>query len=275
MQGPAHQCDSVLFLAGAVARLASSPQPGFLTALSRELADVGKSQVARMAAGLQLKNYLTSKAPEVRQQYQQMWLSFDPQVRLGIKSLVSHNWLSSVLLRESSFFLAGAANARHRTSPTQISCPGKLHTSLFYTYHFLHPAPPILTPLTPPHLTSAPLTPLHLSHPRTSHTSHTLTSYTSHLHTLRLTPPPPHIQCVAYIAAAELPVGQWGELIPTLLNNVTSPQSTEALKEASLETIGYVCEEIVREKGGPSLSLLTCSLSFSPAEPQSPGSSGE
>ena len=41
-----------------------------------------------MAAGLQLKNYLTSKNPEIKLQYQTMWLSFDPAVRLHIKNMV-------------------------------------------------------------------------------------------------------------------------------------------------------------------------------------------
>ena len=66
-----------------------------------------------------------------------------------------------------------------------------------------------------------------------------------------LPPPPPlasspHLfQCVAYIAAAELPAGQWPDIITNLLRNVSGPSSTEAVKEASLETIGYICEELV------------------------------
>ena len=58
-------------------------------------------------------------------------------------------------------------------------------------------------------------------------------------------------QCVAYISAAEIPTNQWPELIPTLLANVTNnptpptPEATENLKEASLEAIGYICEELV------------------------------
>lgn len=52
-------------------------------------------------------------------------------------------------------------------------------------------------------------------------------------------------QCVAYLAAAELQINTWPELIPTLLNNVTSPQSTEQLMEASLDAIGYICEDLV------------------------------
>ena len=42
-----------------------------------------------MAAGLQLKNYLTSKTPEVKLQYQLRWLSIDMAVRAEIKSIVS------------------------------------------------------------------------------------------------------------------------------------------------------------------------------------------
>jgi importin subunit beta-1 len=60
-----------------------------LTALSGELADIGKTQTARVAAGLQLKNYLTSKNPAVRLQYQQAWFSFEPSVRQVIKTNVS------------------------------------------------------------------------------------------------------------------------------------------------------------------------------------------
>ena len=50
-------------------------------------------------------------------------------------------------------------------------------------------------------------------------------------------------QCVAYIACIELPHNEWLELLPTLLGNVTTAGSTDALKESSLEAIGYVCEE--------------------------------
>lgn len=107
-----------------------------------------------MAAGLQLKNYLTSKNPEIKLQYQTMWLSFDPAVRLHIKNMV----LSTL----------GTEPAHHRSAA----------------------------------------------------------------------------QCIAYMAATELPQGQWPELISVLLMNITNAQSTEALKEASLESIGYICEDI-------------------------------
>lgn len=52
-------------------------------------------------------------------------------------------------------------------------------------------------------------------------------------------------QCVAYIAATEIPQNLWPEVIPTLVANVTNMQATEALKESSLEALGYICEELV------------------------------
>ena len=56
-------------------------------------------------------------------------------------------------------------------------------------------------------------------------------------------------QCVAYIAATEIHVNQWPEVIPTLVANVTNIQATEALKESSLEALGYICEELVSSRG--------------------------
>lgn len=67
-------------------------------------------------------------------------------------------------------------------------------------------------------------------------------------------------QCVAGIACAEIPVSQWPELIPQLVANVTNPNSTEHMKESTLEAIGYICQDIV------SISYcfwLTCFDSFS------------
>lgn len=43
---------------------------------------------------------------------------------------------------------------------------------------------------------------------------------------------------MAYVAVAELPVGQWNDLIPVLVENVVNLQSTELKKEATLEAIG-------------------------------------
>lgn len=52
-------------------------------------------------------------------------------------------------------------------------------------------------------------------------------------------------QVVAKVAAIELPRGQWTDLIDALTANVTNSPS-DLLKQAALETLGYICEEIVR-----------------------------
>lgn len=51
-------------------------------------------------------------------------------------------------------------------------------------------------------------------------------------------------QCVAYVAVTELPAGQWPNLMQTLVNNVINERSTEMEREATLETIGYICQDI-------------------------------
>ncbi|OON23129.1 HEAT repeat protein [Opisthorchis viverrini] len=53
-------------------------------------------------------------------------------------------------------------------------------------------------------------------------------------------------QCVAYIACAELPAMQWPDLMNHLVENVVTARSSEACKHATLETIGYICQDIVR-----------------------------
>eukprot|EP01100_Stratorugosa_tubuloviscum_P014734 TRINITY_DN8037_c3_g1_i1.p1 TRINITY_DN8037_c3_g1~~TRINITY_DN8037_c3_g1_i1.p1 ORF type:complete len:852 (-),score=411.08 TRINITY_DN8037_c3_g1_i1:39-2594(-) len=60
-------------------------------------------------------------------------------------------------------------------------------------------------------------------------------------------------QVIARIALIELPVNQWPELIPSLLSNMTaSPPLSEFIRQSTLETLGYICEEIppdvVRDK---------------------------
>jgi len=52
-------------------------------------------------------------------------------------------------------------------------------------------------------------------------------------------------QVVAQIAYIELPKGTWPELIQTLLTNMDD--TNEHLKQATLETLGYICEEIDSE----------------------------
>ncbi|XP_068026956.1 LOW QUALITY PROTEIN: importin subunit beta-1-like [Melanerpes formicivorus] len=62
--------------------------PTFLVELSRVLANPGNSQVARVAAGLQIKNSLTSKDPDIKAQYQQRWLAIDTNARREVKNYV-------------------------------------------------------------------------------------------------------------------------------------------------------------------------------------------
>lgn len=51
-------------------------------------------------------------------------------------------------------------------------------------------------------------------------------------------------QVIAKIASIEIPQKAWPELIGTLLLNMTQLDRPAPLKQATLETLGYVCEEI-------------------------------
>ena len=68
---------------------ASNNLAEFLKALSDVLVNASNSLVARQAAGLQLKNQLTSKDATIGVQYQQRWLSFPEPIREYIKKNVS------------------------------------------------------------------------------------------------------------------------------------------------------------------------------------------
>lgn len=63
----------------------SGIQPEFIKQLSEVLTNISNDNVARSAAGLQLKNALTSKDEEIRQQFQQRWLSLPEDVRVYVK----------------------------------------------------------------------------------------------------------------------------------------------------------------------------------------------
>lgn len=74
-------------------------------------------------------------------------------------------------------------------------------------------------------------------------------------------------QCVQYVASTELPAGLWPNLIQTLVGNVTNANSTEMCKEATLEAIGYICQDIVRvflmffhKWSGSERNLLNCTF---------------
>ena len=64
-------------------------QPELLKELSNVLKHGGNSPVARMQAGLQLKNALYSKDPAIRLQYQQRWMQFPLELRNYVKTNVS------------------------------------------------------------------------------------------------------------------------------------------------------------------------------------------
>ena len=48
---------------------------------------------------------------------------------------------------------------------------------------------------------------------------------------------------IAKVAAVELPRQGWPELIPCLLANV-APGGSKTLRQSTLESLGYVCEEL-------------------------------
>jgi importin subunit beta-1 len=52
-------------------------------------------------------------------------------------------------------------------------------------------------------------------------------------------------QVVSAIAAVELPVNQWADLVEILLGFINTSDDTN-LKIATLQAIGYICETIVR-----------------------------
>ncbi|KAF6164899.1 hypothetical protein GIB67_017102 [Kingdonia uniflora] len=51
-------------------------------------------------------------------------------------------------------------------------------------------------------------------------------------------------QVIAKVAAVEIPRKEWPELIGLLLANMTQQDNLASLKQGTLETLGYVCEEI-------------------------------
>ena len=54
-------------------------------------------------------------------------------------------------------------------------------------------------------------------------------------------------QVVAKIAGAEIPHKQWPDLVVNLQANVSNAQAPAGLRQATLEALGYVCEEVEHE----------------------------
>jgi importin subunit beta-1 len=49
---------------------------------------------------------------------------------------------------------------------------------------------------------------------------------------------------IAKVAAIELPRREWGELIPALLANMSAQPPSHGVRQATLQALGYVCEEV-------------------------------
>ena len=54
-----------------------------------------------------------------------------------------------------------------------------------------------------------------------------------------------YFSSVAYISSAGLPIGDWAEIQRHVVVSVSKLQSTETLKTASLDALGYIYEENV------------------------------
>jgi len=74
---------------GFLEQSASNNFPEYIRSLSELLAHAEYSPVARMAAGLQLKNLLTSKDANVKTQYKVRWLSLTEEIKNYVKKNVS------------------------------------------------------------------------------------------------------------------------------------------------------------------------------------------
>jgi len=68
---------------------ASNNFPEYIRSLAEILAHAEYSPVARMAAGLQLKNLLSFKDAKVKAQYELRWLSLAEETKKDVKKNVS------------------------------------------------------------------------------------------------------------------------------------------------------------------------------------------
>lgn len=146
---------------------------GLLLVLAEDLAKENQDANVRMAAGLALKNALTSKDLEKRQTLIQQWVAADAATKAAIKAKALASLASPV--------------SAVGTTVAQV------------------------------------------------------------------------ITCIAYV---ELPRGEWPELLQTLIAYVTKDDATPSIKKASLDTIGFICEDVSPEVlFGISSSIFTVILS--------------
>ncbi|CAF3394129.1 unnamed protein product [Rotaria sp. Silwood1] len=76
------------------------------------------------------------------------------------------------------------------------------------------------------------------------------------------TKPSQAAQCVGYIACAELPRGQWRDLIERLVASVTTVGKPDHIREASLETLGYICQDIDSNVLVPQSNVILTALVY-------------
>ncbi|CAF3312148.1 unnamed protein product [Rotaria sp. Silwood2] len=76
------------------------------------------------------------------------------------------------------------------------------------------------------------------------------------------TKPSQAAQCVGYIACAEIPRGQWQDLIKRLVDNVTTVGRADNVREASLEALGYICQDIDSNVLEPQSNLILTALIY-------------
>ncbi|CAF4153394.1 unnamed protein product, partial [Rotaria sordida] len=76
------------------------------------------------------------------------------------------------------------------------------------------------------------------------------------------TKPSQAAQCVGYIACTELPRGQWQDLIKRLVDNVTTVGRADNVREASLEALGYICQDIDSNVLEPQSNLILTALIY-------------
>ncbi|XP_055632627.1 importin subunit beta [Toxorhynchites rutilus septentrionalis] len=120
--------DELLAAKNFLEQAAATNLPGFLQTLSDVLACASYSPVARMAAGLQLKNQLTSKELNIKIRYQQRWLSFPENIRELIKTNIIGS-LGTESTRPSSAAQCVAYVAMRQESPSscRIEDPNNSH----------------------------------------------------------------------------------------------------------------------------------------------------
>lgn len=80
-------------------------------------------------------------------------------------------------------------------------------------------------------------------------------------------------QVVAKIASIEIPRKEWPELVGLLLANMTRQDAPSSLKQATLETLGFVCEEIshvdlVQDEVNAILTAVAQGMNISEANPE-------